>query len=260
MKRVTRPGGTLVVADEIPHLHRYGIGHLIGFPSLDASGSGPSGSIAEFADGPRITISTPTPSSSARPGRARSGLPIWGGLGYCFVHADTASGTDSDSPDLTPNPEGSPMMATEQPPTADWTSDLDLWRCLSCAGSPRPAAAAMVCDSCGRTYPVRDGVLVAKAEVSDNNKVAVDFYNSPLWPKFRFWEWFTFICNGGEKRSRDKVLRHLPKQADLKLLDVAIGDGVYLDWLPADWSVVGIDVSTVQLEACRRGPGLATSS
>ena len=73
----------------------------------------------------------------------------------------------------------------------------------------------------------------------DNNKVARDFYNSPLWPKFRFWEWFTFVCNGGERRSRDKILRHLPKAAGLKLLDVAIGDGVYLDWLPRDWSVVG---------------------
>ncbi len=102
------------------------------------------------------------------------------------------------------------------------------------------------------SIPSENGVLIVKDQVSDNNKVAVDFYNSPLWPKFRFWEWFTFLCNGGEKRSRDKVLRHLPKQANLKLLDVAIGDGVYLDWLPADWSVVGIDVSTSQLDACRK--------
>ena len=98
-------------------------------------------------------------------------------------------------------------------------------------------------------------MLVTKAEVSANNKIASDFYNSPLWPKFRFWEWFTFVCNGGERRSRDKVLRHLPQQPGLKLLDVAIGDGVYLDWLPADWSVVGIDVSTSQLEACRKRAG-----
>ena len=150
------------------------------------------------------------------------------------------------------------MIATEPRPSTDWTSGLDLWRCTDCGGSLHPSAdeaPALTCVDCGRAYPLLDGVLVAKAEVSDNNKVASDFYNSALWPKFRFWEWFTFVCNGGERRSRDKVLRHLPKQAKLRLLDVAIGDGVYLDWLPADWSVVGIDVSTSQLEACRKRAG-----
>ncbi len=48
------------------------------------------------------------------------------------------------------------------------------------------------------------------------------------------------------------ILRHLPRRDGLKLLDVAIGDGVYLGWLPDDWSVVGIDVSITQLAACRR--------
>ena len=149
------------------------------------------------------------------------------------------------------------MMATIERTSSDWTSDDSPWRCTGCGTSLGPSKLdqSLSCPGCGRIYPVRNGVLVAKDQVSDNNKVAVDFYNSPLWPKFRFWEWFTFACNGGEKRSRDKVLRHLPKQANLKLLDVAIGDGVYLDWLPKGWSVVGIDVSTVQLEACRRRAG-----
>ena len=33
---------------------------------------------------------------------------------------------------------------------------------------------------------------------------------------------------------------------------MAVGDGVYLDWLPADWRIVGVDISRSQLEACRR--------
>ncbi len=36
MRRVTRPGGPVVVADELPGLHRAGLGHLLGIPSLDA--------------------------------------------------------------------------------------------------------------------------------------------------------------------------------------------------------------------------------
>jgi ubiquinone/menaquinone biosynthesis C-methylase UbiE len=101
-------------------------------------------------------------------------------------------------------------------------------------------------------YRDDDGILVIKDHNAGNNQVVRDFYNGPLWPKFRFWEWFTFICNGGERRSRDKVLRHLPSRTGLKLLDVAVGDGVYLDWLPADWSIVGIDISTAQLKACQQ--------
>lgn len=36
------------------------------------------------------------------------------------------------------------------------------------------------------------------------------------------------------------------------MLDVAIGDGVYTSWLPSDWSIVGVDISTVQLALCQR--------
>jgi SAM-dependent methyltransferase len=108
---------------------------------------------------------------------------------------------------------------------------------------------------CGKHYPIRNDALVVKESSEGNNQVVSDFYNGPLWPKFRFWEWFTFICNGGERRSRNKVLQHLPSEPRLKLLDVAIGDGVYLDWLPKDWDVVGIDISTAQLEACRKRAG-----
>jgi ubiquinone/menaquinone biosynthesis C-methylase UbiE len=99
-------------------------------------------------------------------------------------------------------------------------------------------------------------VLVVRDDPTDDNKIAADFYNSPLWPRFRFWEKFFWVCNGGEKRSRHVILRHLPQRPNLRLLDVAIGDGAYTSWLPADWSIVGVDVSTAQLAACqRRNPG-----
>jgi ubiquinone/menaquinone biosynthesis C-methylase UbiE/uncharacterized protein YbaR (Trm112 family) len=136
---------------------------------------------------------------------------------------------------------------------ADWTAGLELLRCVACAG-PLDAAegARLSCARCGRAYPVRDGVLVVKEELAADNRIAADFYNGPLWPKFRFWERFFWVTHGGERRCRNVILRHLPARAGVKLLDVAIGDGAYTGWLPADWSVVGIDVSTVQLANCRR--------
>lgn len=132
-----------------------------------------------------------------------------------------------------------------------WPVAPGLWRCVACGGDLVEAERGLDCRDCGRAYAIRDGLLVVKNSLEGNNQVVRDFYDSPLWPKFRFWEWATFACNGGERRSRDKVLRHLPKVVDLRLLDVAIGDGVYLDWLPKTWDVVGVDISTTQLAACR---------
>jgi ubiquinone/menaquinone biosynthesis C-methylase UbiE len=132
-----------------------------------------------------------------------------------------------------------------------WRVDAELWRCVACHGALVETDLGAGCPACGRAFPIRDGILIVQDEVAANNRIARDFYDSPDWPKFRFWEWLTFLCNGGERRSRNKILRHLPRQENLKLLDVAVGDGVYLDWLPHDWSVVGIDISPVQLAACR---------
>jgi ubiquinone/menaquinone biosynthesis C-methylase UbiE len=145
-------------------------------------------------------------------------------------------------------------MATAAPEDAAAVRKGDPWRCVRCGGDAGANAAgdAVECPACGAAYSVRDGAVVVRDEVEANNEVARAFYDGPLWPKFRFWEWYTFALNGGERRSRNKVLRYLPKGDNLRLLDVAIGDGVYLPWLPTSWSVVGVDVSRVQLANCRK--------
>ena len=144
------------------------------------------------------------------------------------------------------------MSLTTQNAAAGWIADPSPLRCAECEHALVPSEASLACPGCGRVYPVRDGVLVIKEEPTADNLIARDFYNSALWPKFRFWEWFFFVCNGGERRSRNQILKHLPKQGGIKLLDVAVGDGVYHGWLPADWSIVGIDVSSGQLAACQK--------
>jgi SAM-dependent methyltransferase len=141
-----------------------------------------------------------------------------------------------------------PNMAT------DWTAELESLRCVACDGPLGPAGAgpALACAACGRAYPIRDDVLVIKEDPAPDNRIAADFYNGKLWPRFRVWEWLFFVLHGGERRARNAILRHLPADPGLKLLDVAIGDGVYTSWLPRDWSIVGVDVSTVQLANCRQ--------
>ena len=148
-------------------------------------------------------------------------------------------------------------MSITSPPqvtTSHWQSDWDIWRCLECQGTLHydPATSALQCSQCAARLAIDNDILIVKDQTTANNQVAQRFYDSPLWPKFRFWEWFTWVCNGGERRARNKVLRHLPTTPRLDLLDVAVGDGVYLDWLPDDWRIVGVDISRSQLEACRR--------
>jgi ubiquinone/menaquinone biosynthesis C-methylase UbiE len=137
--------------------------------------------------------------------------------------------------------------------TAHWNDAWDIWRCPNCRGRLQCDAAgtALVCPHCTARYSVDNGILVLKNKTADNNQVAQEFYDSALWPKFRFWEKFTWFCNGGERRARNKVLRHLPTAPALDLLDVAIGDGVYVDWLPREWRIAGVDISRSQLDVCR---------
>jgi len=96
MKRVTRPGGTLIVADEIPHLHRYGIGHLIGIKVIDACWLRALGLDREFVEMVLNHDFDPDPVVRENwPGAVR--YPIWGGLGYCYVASERQTDLESTS-------------------------------------------------------------------------------------------------------------------------------------------------------------------
>src|SRR5262249_58932988 len=127
-----------------------------------------------------------------------------------------------------------------------WAAECELRRCVGCRGALEPAGdEALACAGCGRRYPVRDGLLDMLPELTGNNKVAADFYNGPLWPKFRFWEYFTFFWFGGDRRARMQVMKHLPNLSGTRLMEVAIGDGSNLPMIPEDCAVYGNDLSIV---------------
>ena len=81
MRRVTRPGGILIVADEVPWLHHCGIGHLIGRPRIDAAWLRLLGLDRDFVDmviDLRIDLNALFPQADGWQGHS-----IWRGLGYC---------------------------------------------------------------------------------------------------------------------------------------------------------------------------------
>lgn len=86
MRRVGRPGATIVVADEDPRLIRLAPGHLIGLEWIDRLWLRAAGLGREFAA--LVLASVPDPfgaAARALPGHVR--VPIWNRLGYCLVQA-----------------------------------------------------------------------------------------------------------------------------------------------------------------------------
>ncbi len=133
----------------------------------------------------------------------------------------------------------------------------ELARCISC-GSPLQEEPS--CPRCGRHYPVRDGILEAIGPLAGRNRIAAAFFDGPGWVKFRPWEQGFLVLQGGIRRARMQILRHLvvPGLSVPRGLEVGIGAGENIRFLPAAWTVYGIDVARTQLEACRdRHPEMA---
>jgi SAM-dependent methyltransferase len=84
MARVTRPGGRIVVADELPNLYEWGWGHLLGWPRFDTwlmerFWLGPEFTAMVLAN--RLDVAA-VAQSALGPHRIHA---IWRGLGYCLV-------------------------------------------------------------------------------------------------------------------------------------------------------------------------------
>jgi SAM-dependent methyltransferase len=126
----------------------------------------------------------------------------------------------------------------------------ELARCLSCCAR---LEGESVCPGCSRHYALRDGILDAIGPLSGRNRVVATFYDGPGWVKFRRWEQGFLILQGGVRRARMEILRHLfrPGRPGGRGLEVGIGAGENLAFLPPDWTVYGVDIARSQLKLCR---------
>jgi SAM-dependent methyltransferase len=103
-----------------------------------------------------------------------------------------------------------------------------------------------------------DGIIDAIGELHGRNKVAAAFYDGPSWRKFQPWERLFLTLQGGERRARSQILRHLPSAPGLRVLEVGIGDGENIPFVPASWEVHGVDIARSRVQAClKRFPQLA---
>jgi ubiquinone/menaquinone biosynthesis C-methylase UbiE len=133
-----------------------------------------------------------------------------------------------------------------------WQSAATQLRCVQCQGPVQyESPKAISCAVCSRRFPIESEILRLNSQYEGNNAIAAEYYNSTLWPKFRFWEWVAHLPRGGERRARNEVLRYLPNLSGTRLLDIAIGDGRNMPLIPRNCEVFGVDISSVLLEKCR---------
>jgi ubiquinone/menaquinone biosynthesis C-methylase UbiE len=127
----------------------------------------------------------------------------------------------------------------------------DVARCLSCGA---PLRGQQTCMNCKRGHAAHDGIFDAIGPLSGRNRIVAAFYDGPGWVKFRPWEQGFLMVQGGVRRARMEILRHLIARTRSPAigLEVGIGSGENLRFLPEDWTVFGVDIARTQLEACLR--------
>ncbi len=123
-----------------------------------------------------------------------------------------------------------------------------LSNCLDCGG---PLDGSSACVRCLRAYPVCDGILEAIGPLDGRNRTVANFYDGPGWPKFRKWERLFLTFQGGARRARQSILTHVLAigRPDARVLEVGIGDGENIPYLPETWSIYGVDIARTQLVA-----------
>jgi SAM-dependent methyltransferase len=107
-------------------------------------------------------------------------------------------------------------------------------------------------------YPARGGIVEAIGTLTGRNKVAASFYDGPGWQRFRPWEHAFLALQGGQRRARLPILKNLPNLAEARVLEVGIGEGDNLPFLPTGWEAHGVDIARTRLEGClRRFPAMS---
>lgn len=126
----------------------------------------------------------------------------------------------------------------------------DMMICLNCRAPLRGASA---CRDCGRSHPTREGITEAIETLNGRNRINAHFYDGTGWIRFRKWERLFLALQGGAKRARMQILRHVLAldRPDARVLEVGVGDGDNLGFLPESWTVFGVDIARTQLAACR---------
>ena len=102
----------------------------------------------------------------------------------------------------------------------------------------------------GQNYPIRDGIPVFAEEVSGQNKKYQAMYDR-LAPGYDLAERL-FYWISRKPSHRREYIGELEIAAGIRVLEVSVGTGTNLSFLPPDIDFFGLDLSWGMLRGCRR--------
>ena len=106
----------------------------------------------------------------------------------------------------------------------------------------------------GERFSVRDGIplLLDESKVAGFNRRYQGFYNRIAALYDVSIRLFASLAGGGEEHFRGEYLRELDVQDGQRVLEVSIGTGANLHYLPAKANCYGLDLSWGMLKRCQK--------
>ena len=121
-------------------------------------------------------------------------------------------------------------------------------------GSDGSVQEKLVSVKSGEEFPIRDGIpiFLRDADVSGSNKKYQELYNhiAPFYDLST--QVFAFLKSGGEGKRRTEYLQQLDIKAGDRVLQVSVGTGGNLRYLPRTAKYFGLDISWGMLKRCQK--------
>jgi ubiquinone/menaquinone biosynthesis C-methylase UbiE len=127
-------------------------------------------------------------------------------------------------------------------------------RLVSVPGSDRHAEEMLVGVHSGERFRVRDGIplLLDESKVTGYDQRYQRFYNRIAGLYDAAIKLFANLAGRGEEHFRGEYLRELDVQDGDRVLEVSIGTGANLHYLPVKAAYFGVDISWGMLKRCQR--------
>jgi ubiquinone/menaquinone biosynthesis C-methylase UbiE/uncharacterized protein YbaR (Trm112 family) len=106
----------------------------------------------------------------------------------------------------------------------------------------------------GERFFVRDGIpfLLDESKVFGSNQRYQGLYNRAAGLYDAGIKLFAYLAGGGEEHFRGEYLQELEVRDDDRVLEVSIGTGANLHYLPTKATYFGLDISWGMLKRCQR--------
>lgn len=120
------------------------------------------------------------------------------------------------------------------------------------SASHERGSEALQCPKTGKRFPIMDGIpnFVDDFEVEGSNRKYRDLYNR-FSPFYNLAQKLFYLFRGGEAKARSAYLKELEIKPGDRVLEVSVGTGANLRFLPRHAEYFGLDLSPGQLAQCR---------